>query len=52
MPPNLLRPFSLGDFYDYEKHFTVMNYQEEAKLKQVGMTILPTHACASHGSFT
>ncbi len=33
------RAFSLDDFYDYEKHFTVMNYQEEAKLKQVRVGI-------------
>ena len=30
------RAFSMeGDLYDYEKHFTVMNYQEGADLKQV-----------------
>lgn len=30
-----LRPFSLDNFYDYEKHFTVMNYQEGVELKQI-----------------
>ena len=30
-----LRPFSLDDFWDYEKHFTVMNYKEGVSLKQV-----------------
>lgn len=32
----LFRPFSLDNFYDYEKHFTVMNYQKGVDLKQVG----------------
>lgn len=30
------RPFSLSDLDDYEKHFTVMNYDPEVVLKQVG----------------
>lgn len=30
------RPFSLNDLDDYEKHFTVMNYDPEVVLKQVG----------------
>ncbi|KAI4545808.1 tubulin--tyrosine ligase-like protein 12 [Ovis aries] len=29
------RPFALNDLDDYEKHFTVMNYDPEAVLKQV-----------------
>nr|XP_023663286.1 tubulin--tyrosine ligase-like protein 12 isoform X1 [Paramormyrops kingsleyae] len=29
------RPFSLDNFDDYQKHFTVMNYAEGAQLKQV-----------------
>ncbi|XP_068616017.1 tubulin--tyrosine ligase-like protein 12, partial [Brachionichthys hirsutus] len=29
------RPFSLDNFDDYQKHFTVMNYAEGAALKQV-----------------
>ncbi|XP_060695896.1 tubulin--tyrosine ligase-like protein 12 [Hemiscyllium ocellatum] len=29
------RPFSLHHFDDYQKHFTVMNYVDETKLKQV-----------------
>ncbi|XP_028673574.1 tubulin--tyrosine ligase-like protein 12 [Erpetoichthys calabaricus] len=29
------RPFSLDHFDDYQKHFTVMNYEEGAHLKQV-----------------
>ncbi|KAH9525039.1 Tubulin--tyrosine ligase-like protein 12 [Bulinus truncatus] len=31
------RPYTLSDFYNYEKHFTVMNYVEgaESKLKQM-----------------
>ncbi|KAJ8315078.1 hypothetical protein KUTeg_007228 [Tegillarca granosa] len=29
------RPFSLDHFEEYEKHFTVMNYAEGVKLKQV-----------------
>ncbi|XP_074660314.1 tubulin--tyrosine ligase-like protein 12 isoform X2 [Tubulanus polymorphus] len=29
------KPFSLDSFEDYEKHFTVMNYAEEAQLKQI-----------------
>ena len=31
-----LRPYSLDDLHDYEKHFTVMNYRTDSKLKQVG----------------
>ena len=31
----LLRPFSLDEFHDYEKHFTVMNYQEPFRLKHI-----------------
>ena len=30
------RPFALNDLDDYEKHFTVMNYDPELVLKQVG----------------
>lgn len=30
------RPFALDDLDDYEKHFTVMNYDPEVVLKQVG----------------
>lgn len=30
------RPFALNDLDDYEKHFTVMNYDPEVVLKQVG----------------
>lgn len=30
------RPFALTDLDDYEKHFTVMNYDPEVVLKQVG----------------
>ncbi|AWO97884.1 putative tubulin--tyrosine ligase-like protein 12 [Scophthalmus maximus] len=29
------RPFSLNNFDDYQKHFTVMNYAEDVQLKQV-----------------
>lgn len=29
------RPFSLDQFDDYQKHFTVMNYAEGVELKQV-----------------
>lgn len=29
------RPFALNDLDDYEKHFTVMNYDPEVVLKQV-----------------
>lgn len=29
------RPFALDDLDDYEKHFTVMNYDPEVVLKQV-----------------
>ena len=29
------RPFALSDLDDYERHFTVMNYDPEAVLKQV-----------------
>lgn len=29
------RPFALNDLDDYEKHFTVMNYDLEVVLKQV-----------------
>ncbi|VDN21450.1 unnamed protein product, partial [Dibothriocephalus latus] len=29
------KPFSLEDYDDYPKHFTVMNYREEDELKQV-----------------
>ena len=29
------KPFSLTDFDVYEKHFTVMNYKEDAELKQI-----------------
>ena len=29
------RPFSLDGFHDYEKHFTVMNYQEPSRLKHI-----------------
>nr|VZI24654.1 unnamed protein product [Spirometra erinaceieuropaei] len=32
------KPFSLGDYDDYPKHFTVMNYREEDELKQVHHT--------------
>lgn len=31
-----LRPFALNDLDDYEKHFTVMNYDPDVVLKQVG----------------
>ena len=31
-----LRPYSSDDLHDYEKHFTVMNYRTDSKLKQVG----------------
>lgn len=30
------RPFALDDLDDYEKHFTVMNYDPDVVLKQVG----------------
>lgn len=30
------RPFALNDLDDYEKHFTVMNYDPDVALKQVG----------------
>lgn len=30
------RPFELNDLDDYEKHFTVMNYDPDVVLKQVG----------------
>lgn len=30
------RPFALDDLDDYEKHFTVMNYNPGVVLKQVG----------------
>lgn len=30
------RPFALNDLDDYEKHFTVMNYDPDVVLKQVG----------------
>lgn len=30
-----LRPFALNDLDDYEKHFTVMNYDPDVVLKQV-----------------
>ena len=30
-----LRPFSLDSFHDYQKHFTVMNYRDEADLKHI-----------------
>ena len=29
------RPFSLDNFTDYEKHFTVMNYRDESELNQI-----------------
>ena len=29
------RPFSLANFMDYDKHFTVMNYRDESSLKQI-----------------
>ncbi|XP_037952928.1 tubulin--tyrosine ligase-like protein 12 [Teleopsis dalmanni] len=29
------KPFSLDSFEDYEKHFTVMNYQEEVELRHI-----------------
>ena len=29
------RPFSMDEFSDYEKHFTVMNYQNPSQLKQI-----------------
>ena len=32
---NYCRPFSLDNFSDYEKHFTVMNYQNPSELKQI-----------------
>uniref|UniRef100_A0A0X3PAH1 Tubulin--tyrosine ligase-like protein 12 n=2 Tax=Schistocephalus solidus TaxID=70667 RepID=A0A0X3PAH1_SCHSO len=32
------KPFSLEDYDDYSKHFTVMNYREEDELKQVHHT--------------
>lgn len=31
------RPFALDDLDDYEKHFTVMNYDPNVVLKQVGL---------------
>lgn len=33
--PLFCRVFSLDDFTDYNKHFTVMNYREESSLKQI-----------------
>lgn len=30
------KTFSMDEFDEYEKHFTVMNYAEEAELKQIG----------------
>ena len=41
--PPFLRPFSLDNFYDYEKHFTVMNYQKGVELKQVYIILYNTH---------
>lgn len=49
------RPFALNDLDDYEKHFTVMNYDPEVVLKQVGawrglgsgFTQTPTPSCQS-----
>lgn len=34
--PAFCREFSLDNFDDYAKHFTVMNYRENDELKQVG----------------
>lgn len=34
--PLFRRPFALNDLDDYEKHFTVMNYDPDVVLKQVG----------------
>lgn len=33
------RPFALNDLDDYEKHFTVMNYDPDVVLKQVGSAV-------------
>ena len=30
------KPFSMDEFDEYEKHFTVMNYVNEAELKEIG----------------
>lgn len=46
------RPFALDDLDDYEKHFTVMNYDPEVVLKQVdppGGGCRPTHIGLSSG---
>ena len=45
------RPFSLDDFHDYEKHFTVMNYQKGVELKQVRSHDAPSMSCDFHVTF-
>lgn len=37
---NVFRPYSLDSLDDYEKHFTVMNYEDDFPLRQVNILFL------------